>query len=181
MWEDECNVGLNNISGQQWPAYLHLLHRVMVKLKLISEGRGGWINGRMYDGQWGWGTGDVRANGMHWRVWSWLWSKPWKTQTLCVAELELQLSVIQGSQLLPAPGALELPVHSQSSQARADWFNVLFLFYFFFTFHFLPSIDRADRNLASQLSSVPIWSEYIWKETFEYICFLKMRVEKAWS
>lgn len=72
-----------------------------------------------------------------------------------MAELELPLSVTEGTKLLPAPGALELPIHSQCSQAREDQF--LYLFFFFFCLStFCLSLDKADGNLVSQLLSVPI-------------------------
>lgn len=70
----------------------------------------------------------------------WLWTKPWRTQTCCMAELKLQLSDTRGPQLFSAPGALDSPIRSQRSQAREDWANVAVFLdaKFFFTSHFLP-------------------------------------------
>lgn len=90
-------------------------------------------------------------------------------------ELKLQLSVTQGSHLLPTPGAHELPIYSLCSQAREDWF----LFFFFFLVFLLSAfqlIEQMEILFLNYLVS-PFDLSSSGGRLFGYICFLKMRVK----
>lgn len=95
-----------------------------------------------------------------------------------MAELELPLSVTEGTKLLPAPGALELPIHSQCSQAREDQFLYLFFFSFvypLFAFHLIKQMEILFLNY----SVSPFDLSTSGRRLFGYIRFLKMRVKTS--
>lgn len=95
-----------------------------------------------------------------------------------MAELELLLSVTGESQLLPAPGALELPIHSQCSQAREDRFLILSLSFFSFVYPLFAFLLVRQMEILFLNYSVSSFNLSIsGRRLFGYICFLKMRVK----
>lgn len=86
-----------------------------------------------------------------------------------------------GCQLLKDLGAGALPSYQSTWIIHPDTMLTgkerLVQFLFFLSSTFCLSIDSADGNLVSQLPSVPIWSEYIWKDIIWIHLFFKNESE----